>query len=117
MRLVRGEVWLAKRAPRVGAERASNLDVVGDALASGAVLVVSPSELHDHLRTAIVVPVSRDRAPAPFRPSFGLAGERAVALVDQVRTIERSRLFRRVGKVSAPALDRILSALRLAFAA
>ncbi len=114
MRPARGEVWLAK--PRF-AGRESDLEIVRENVESGAVLVVSPPELNDHLHTVIVVPVSRERSATPFRPAFGLAGERAVALTDQVRTIERSRLFHRVGKVSAPALERVLSVLRVAFGA
>jgi mRNA interferase MazF len=114
MKLHRGEVWLARPLP-LASGRASNLDAVRENVAAGAVLVVSPSDLNDHLHTVIVVPVSRERATTPFRPAFGLAGERAVALVDQVRTIERARLFHRVGMVSAPALERVLSVLRLAF--
>jgi mRNA interferase MazF len=68
------------------------------------------------LRTVIVVPVSRERRATPFRPAFRLGGERAVALLDQVRTIESARLMRRVGKLGAPALRNVLATLRLAFA-
>jgi mRNA interferase MazF len=115
VKLARGEVWLAKAAAPERTRAASNREVLEAALAARPVLVVSPPEFNDHLRTVIVVPISRDRASAPFRPAFRLDGERTVALVDQVRTIERSRLVRRVGKLSSITLRNVLETLRLAF--
>jgi mRNA interferase MazF len=116
VKLARGDVWLAKPSAMGRPWRLTNLETIQQTQAARPVLLVSPSELHDHLHTVIVVPVSRDRAVAPFRPAFRLGGERAVALVDQVVTIERSRLMRRVGKLSSPALKSVLATMRLAFA-
>jgi len=116
MKLARGDVWLAKPNAMMRPGRLSNLETIEQAHAARPVLVVSPSELHDHLHTVIVVPLSRERGATPFRPAFRLGGERAVALVDQVRTIESARLMRRVGKLGAPALRNVLATLRLAFA-
>ena len=111
------KIWLARPLASARPRTPSNLETIEAALAARPVLLVSPPELHDHLRTVIVVPISRDRAAAPFRPAFRFDGERAVALVDQVRTIDRSRLVRRAGKVSPTSLKNVLAALQLAFAA
>ena len=114
-KLQRGDVWLAR--PSAPVAMSSALETIDRTLAARPVVVVSPPELHDHLSTVIVVPVARDRASAPFRPALRLDSERAVALVDQVRVIERSRLVRRVGRLGPASLERVLAVLQQAFAA
>ncbi len=116
-RLERGDVWLVRQTPSAPGDAPSALETVERALAARPVVIVSPSELPDHLATVIVVPLSRSRAAAPFRPAFRLDRERAVALVDQVCTIERARLLRRVGRLGPAALENVLAVLQQTFAA
>ena len=53
----RGEIWLAALDPAVGSEiQKTRLCVI-----------VSPSEMHDYLRTVIVAPMTTGSKPAPYR--------------------------------------------------
>jgi mRNA interferase MazF len=53
----RGEVWLVNLDPTVGAEIQKTRPCV----------IVSPAEMHDHLRTVLASPMTKGSRPAPFR--------------------------------------------------
>lgn len=101
----RGEVFLVTLDPTVGAEMQKTRPAV----------VVSPDELNVSLSTVIVVPLTTGRA-YPFRPQTRVAGKPGVAAVDQVRTIDKRRLSRRIGALSKGALSSVLGALAELFA-
>ena len=91
----RGEVWLVSLDPTIGSEMAKYRPA----------LVVSPDELNLHLHTIIVVPLTSTIKPYPFRVDVRFARRRGSLAVDQVRTLDRARLTRRVGALDpAPAL-------------
>lgn len=101
----RGEVFLVTLDPTLGAEMQKTRPAV----------VVSPDELNDSLATVIVVPLTTGRA-YPFRPQTRVGGKPGVAAVDQVRAVDKRRLSRRIGLLSAPALTSVLQALAELFA-
>jgi mRNA interferase MazF len=78
--------------------------------------VVSPPELHDFLRTVIVVPIATSGKAAPFRIAMRFDGKAALILLDQVRTLNKSRLVSRLGAVSPATLRASLAALQQSFA-
>ncbi len=61
-------------------------------------VIVSPDELNTHLRSVIVVPLTRGKA-YPFRVRTKVGGKAGMAAVDQVRTVDKGRLVQRVGTV------------------
>jgi len=101
----RGEVWLAALDPTQGSEIRKTRPC----------LVVSPPELHDHLRTVTVAPMTTGSRPAPFRIGVTFDGKQGLILLDQVRTLDKARLIRRLGVVSRAALTSALAALRELF--
>jgi mRNA interferase MazF len=105
-RVVRGEIWLVNLDPTVGSEIKKTRPCV----------VVSPAEMHDHLRTVIMAPMTTKSRPAPFRIAVTHAGKTGLILLDQVRVVDRLRLVKKVGVISAKTMARTLSALREVFA-
>jgi mRNA interferase MazF len=103
----RGEVWLATLDPTRGSEIRKTRPC----------LVVSPPEMNSYLRTAIVVPLTRGSQPAPFRIPVRFSGKSGQILLDQIRTVDQSRLVRRMGAVSGRTLATTLSTLQEVFAA
>ncbi|MDP3236772.1 MAG: type II toxin-antitoxin system PemK/MazF family toxin [Myxococcales bacterium] len=101
----RGEVFLVTLDPTVGAEMQKTRPAV----------VVSPDELNGALATVIVVPLTTGRA-YPFRPQTRVGGKPGIAAVDQVRTIDKRRLSRRIGVLSEGALTSVLGSLAELFA-
>lgn len=101
----RGEVWLVALDPTVGSEIRKTRPCV----------IISPPELHDHLRTVIVAPMSTGSRPAPFRTPVTFQGKTGLMLLDQIRTVDKGRLIKKTGTVDE-ALPVALTALREIFA-
>ena len=75
-------------------------------------VVISPPEIHDHLRTVIVAPMSTGSKPAPFRIPVTFQGKSGHILLDQIRTLDKPRLTTRLGAVRASTLADTLEALQ-----
>ena len=79
-------------------------------------MVISPPEMHDHLRTVIVAPMTTKSRPAPFRIAVTHQGQRGLILLDQIRTVDKARLVKKLGAVSAKTLAATLDTLQEMFA-
>ena len=100
--VARGEVWLVALDPTIGSEIQKTRPCV----------VVSPPELHDHLRTVIVAPMTTGSKPAPFRVPLTFQRKKGLVLLDQIRTVDKARLVKKAGAVSDLALSNTLSTLQ-----
>ena len=103
--VVRGEIWLAALDPTIGSEIQKTRPC----------LVVSPPEMHDYLRTVTVAPMTTGSSPAPYRIPLRVRGREGLILLDQMRTLDKQRLVRRLGAAPADALRRTLACLREMF--
>lgn len=104
--MTRGEIWLVNLDPTVGSEIRK----------SRPCLVVSPPEMHDHLRTVIVAPMTTGARPAPFRIPITFGGKKGLVLLDQIRTLDKARLGRKLGAASSATLSATLRTLQEVFA-
>ncbi len=104
--LTRGDVWLATLDPTVGSEIQKTRPCV----------IISPPEMHDHLRTVMVAPMTTGSRSAPFRIPVSFEGKHGLILLDQVRTLDKQRLVRRLGAVERKTLRATLVRLRDVFA-
>jgi mRNA interferase MazF len=71
--------------------------------------------MHDFLRTVTVAPMTTGSRPAPYRISVRFRGRAGLVLLDQMRTLDKQRLLRRLGAVSGNTLRLVLVALREMF--
>lgn len=101
----RGEIWLVNLDPTVGSEIKKSRPCV----------VVSPAELNDHLRTVIVAPMTSKRFAAPFRVPVTHGGTKGLVVLDQLRTVDKLRLSKKLGTVSAKTLTAVLATLQEVF--
>jgi len=67
------------------------------------------------LRTIIVAPMTTGSRPAGFRIPLTFEGKSGFVLLDQIRTLDKQRLVRKLGTVSGGVLDKTLATLRLIF--
>ncbi|MCC7060231.1 MAG: type II toxin-antitoxin system PemK/MazF family toxin [Burkholderiaceae bacterium] len=104
--VTRGDIWLINLDPTVGSEIRKSRPCV----------VVSPPEMHEHLRTVLVAPMTTGSRSAPFRIPVTHAGRRGLVLLDQLRAVDKTRLATRLGRVSAKTLAEILRILQEVFA-
>jgi mRNA interferase MazF len=102
----RGDVFLINLNPTRGGEIRKTRPCV----------VVSPDELNVHLRTFIVAPLTTGSHPYPFRVAYRFANRDGHVVLDQVRTVDRERLVRRLGRLTPAALARVLGVLQAMFA-
>ena len=103
--MIRGEIWLVNLDPSVGSEISKTRPCV----------VVSPAEMHDHLRTVIVAPMTTKSRAAPFRIGVTHGGQKGLILLDQMRAVDQVRLAKKLGAVSAKTLTSALSTLQEVF--
>ena len=100
-----GEIWLANLDPTVGSEIQKTRPCV----------IISPAEMHDHLRTVIVAPMTTGSRPANFRIAVTFQGKSGLILLDQIRTLDKLRLSKKVGAVHTATLEKTLRTLQAAF--
>jgi mRNA interferase MazF len=74
-------------------------------------LVVSPDELNHYLHTVVVAPMTTGGHLSPFRVKCQFGGKRGRIVLDQIRTIDRERLRKKLGAVSSAALASALHVL------
>ncbi|HEV3423673.1 MAG TPA: type II toxin-antitoxin system PemK/MazF family toxin [Paraburkholderia sp.] len=103
--VARGDVWLVALDPAIGSEIQKTRPCV----------VVSPPELHDHLRTVIVAPMTTGSKAAPFRVPLTFLRKKGLILLDQICTVDKTRLVKKAGAVSDLALSNALSTLQETF--
>jgi mRNA interferase MazF len=99
--LRRGDIWLVNLDPVVGSEIQKTRPCV----------VISPPEMHDYLRTAIIAPMTTGSHPAPFRSAVHYAGKDGLILLDQLRAIDKTRLVKRAGVLPQETLSDVLETL------
>jgi len=87
----RDEVWLVTLDPTQGVEIQKTRPC----------LVISPDEMNRHLRTVIVAPMTTVTRPYPTRVPVRFQGKRGQVALDQLRAVDRQRLVRKLGTVSA----------------
>ena len=104
--VARGEIWLVNLDPTTGSGIQKTRPCV----------VISPPELHDYLRTAIVAPMTTGSLPAPFRVAVRHGGKSGLILLDQIRTVDKIRLVKRTGAIHPRVLSATLIALSEIFA-
>ena len=100
-----GEIWLASLDPTGGSEIRKTRPCV----------LVSPPEMHDFLRTVIVAPMTTGSRPAGFRIPVTFQGKSGLIQLDQIRTLDKSRLVKRVGAVHPTTLEKVLRTLQAVF--
>lgn len=98
----RGDVWLAALDPTVGSEIQKTRPC----------LIISPPEIHDHLRTVIVAPMTSGSRTAGFRVPVSFQGVEGLILLEQSRALDKRRLIKRLGQVSDAVLAQTLRTLR-----
>ena len=94
--VARGDVWLVALDPAVGSEIQKTRPCV----------VVSP---------VIVAPMTTAGRAAPFRVPLTFLRKKGLILLDQIRTVDKTRLVKRAGAVSDTALSNALSTLQEIF--
>jgi mRNA interferase MazF len=103
--VARGEVHLVRLDPTTGREIRKTRPC----------LIVSPNELNEHLRTAIVAPMTTGGHAYPWRVACRFQNRSGHVALDQLRTVDTERLVRRLGLLSGDTVETVLEVLQEMF--
>ena len=103
----RGDIYLISLDPTRGSEIRKTRPCV----------VVSPDELNDHLATFLVAPMTTGGHRYPFRIACRFQDKAGYVVADQLRTVDRVRMIRQVGRLPAGTMDEVLNVLQRMFTA
>ena len=79
-------------------------------------LIISPDEMNRHIATVIVAPMTRGIRNYPSRVAVRFQGHDGQIVLDQIRTVDKARLIRRLGRVDHAAQQQVLIGLATLFA-
>ena len=86
-RVARFEIYLVSLDPTQGSEIRKTRPCI----------VVSPDEMNQHMRTVIVAPMTTAQRSYPTRVPIRFRRKNGQVALDQIRTVDKSRLVRRMG--------------------
>jgi mRNA interferase MazF len=102
----RYEIYLVNLDPTIGREIRKTRPCV----------VISPDEMNRHIETVIIAPMTTKGQPYPSRVPCTFQGKRGQIVLDQIRAVDRARLVKRVGKLTAQQSAAVRAVLAAMFA-
>lgn len=103
---MRFEVYLVNLDPVVGSEIKKTRPC----------LVISPDEMNAHMSTVIVAPMTTKGQPYPTRVSCEFQGKQGQVVLDQIRTVDKTRLVKHLGTIDEATQGAVLRVLGEMFA-
>ncbi len=79
-------------------------------------LIISPDEMNHFIKTVIVAPMTTKGISYPTRVACKFRGKHGQVVLDQLRTIDKTRLAQRLGKIDSKTQTKVLSVLGEMFA-
>ena len=101
MVIERFDVYLVILDPTVGSEIQKTRPCV----------IISPDEMNLHIATVIVAPMTTKRRSYPTRVTCTFQGKEGRVVLDQIRTVDKSRLARKIGRLKVESQREVLSVL------
>jgi mRNA interferase MazF len=106
MEVSRFEVYLVALDPALGREVKKTRPCA----------VISPDEMNRHIGTVIIAPMTTKGRSYPTRVSCTFKGKAGQIVLDQIRTVDKVRLVKRLGVLSPAASEQVLDVLKEMFA-
>jgi mRNA interferase MazF len=104
--VTRFDVYLVNLDPTVGAEIQKTRPC----------LIISPDEMNDYIQTVIVAPMTTKTRTYPSRVATQFEGKDAQIILDQIRTVDKRRLVKYLGRISTTAQRDVFAVLAELFA-
>lgn len=106
MGVKRFDVYLVNLDPAVGSEIKKTRPC----------LVISPDEMNAHIRTVIIAPMTSAAKDYPTRVACTFRKKRGQIVLDQMRTLDKRRLIKRLGTIDSKAQSEVVTVLQRLFA-
>jgi len=105
MAINRFEVYLVNLDPTVGKEIQKTRPS----------LIISPDEMNRHIGTVIIAPLTTHGREYPTRVACRFQGKDGQVVLDQIRTVDKSRLVRLLGKIDKRTQTKVTAVLQEMF--
>lgn len=102
----RFEVYLVRLDPTLGSEIQKTRPCA----------VVSPDQMNRHIQTIIVAPMTTKGRKYPTRVECEFDGRQGQVVVDQIRTVDKSRLVKKLGELDQETQEKVSRVLMEMFA-
>lgn len=102
----RFEVYLVNLDPTIGSEIQKTRPC----------LVISPDEMNRNIRTVIIAPMTSARKEYPTRVSCTFRKKQGQIVLDQIRTVDKTRLVQKLGTIDSKPQSDVISVLQRLFA-
>ena len=79
-------------------------------------LIISPDEMNPYIRTVIVAPMTTAGKEYPTRVKCKFKKKKGQVVLDQIRTIDKTRLIKKLGKIDPETQIQVISVLQRLFA-
>ena len=79
-------------------------------------IIVSPDEMNTYISTVIIAPMTTKGRDYPTRIYCEFQGKQGQVVLDQIRTVDKSRLVKRLGKIDRTTQTNVLAVLAELFA-
>lgn len=106
MEVKRFDVFLINLDPTIGHEIKK----------SRPCLVISPDEMNQNIATVIIAPMTTKSRNYPTRVSCIFQGTKGHIVLDQIRTVDKTRLIKKLGTIEKQAQQNVLAVLQELFA-
>ena len=78
-------------------------------------VVISPDEMNNHLRTVVIAPMTTNSKNYPTRVEIKHDNKIGRIVLDQIRTIDKQRILKDLGKLSRPEIKEVKVILKETF--
>lgn len=106
MAVNRFDVYLVNLDPTVGFEIQKKRPCV----------VISPDEMNHHIQTVIIAPMTTKGTSYPSRIACRFKGKNGQVVLDQIRTVDKGRLIKKLGRLDSKTAAEVLEVLSEMFA-
>ncbi len=78
-------------------------------------VVISPNEMNKHIESVIIAPISTVSRSYPTRIDFEFLNKKRSVVLDQIRTVDKSRLVKKIGDIKGTTKQKISDTLQEMF--
>jgi mRNA interferase MazF len=78
-------------------------------------VIISPNEMNEHLQTIVVAPMTTKSRKYPTRVEVKHDGKKGWIVIDQIRTIDKQRIIKILGKISQSEIKEVKSVIKETF--
>jgi len=96
------EIYLLNLDPTIGSEIRKTRPCI----------IISPNEMNRHLNTVIIAPMTSTIKKYPTRVSLEFLGKKGEVVLDQIKTIDKKRIIKKMGKIRNETIKSIKEGIK-----